>query len=91
MLIRRRRHPSVKAIAQKRSIAHQATCFDELPEFVERRDCIACRKRDKVLAPAGEERVGADEKRVRPLLDERRENLIEVVLSDGIHDVEFER
>src|SRR6266851_1285210 len=81
----------VIAITEDRSIAHQATGFDELAEFVERRDCMTCRKRDKVLAPTGEERVGADEKRIGPLLDKRREDLIEVVFSDRTHDTELER
>ena len=51
---------------------------------------MTCRKRDKVLAPTGEERVGADEKRIGPLLDKRREDLIEIVFSDRTQDTELE-
>jgi hypothetical protein len=35
--------------------------------------------RGQVLAPAGEERIGADEKRIGPLLTKRREDLIGMV------------
>jgi hypothetical protein len=76
------------ALTQHRSIAHQPTGFDELADFVDRRDRMTCRKRDKVLAPTGEEWVRADEKRIRPLLDKRREDRIEIVLGDGIEDIE---
>ena len=47
-------------------------------------------KCNKVLAPTGEEWVGADEKRIRPLLDKRRKDRIEVLFSDCTHDVELE-
>jgi hypothetical protein len=47
------------------------------------------RKRDKLLAPTGEEWVGAGEKRISPLLDKSREDLIEVVLSDRTQDTEL--
>src|SRR4029434_11275859 len=61
----------VIALTQHRSIAHEATGLGELADFVERRDRMTCRKCDKVLAPTGEEWVGADEKRIRTLLDKR--------------------
>src|SRR5262249_30431073 len=47
------------------------------------------RKRDKALAPTGEEWVGTDEKRISPSLDKRREDLIEVVFSDRAQDTEL--
>jgi hypothetical protein len=43
---------------------------------------MTCRKRDEALAPTVEDRVGTNKKRVGPLLDKRREGLIEVVFSD---------
>src|SRR5262249_41480600 len=79
----------VIALTENRSIANQAAGFDELADFVERRDAMTRGKRDKLLAPTGEERVGADEKRISPLLDNRRKDLIEVVFSDRIQDTEL--
>src|SRR5262249_26230007 len=48
----------VIAIPEHRSIAHQATDFGILADFVERRNCVSRRQRDEMLAPAVEERVG---------------------------------
>ena len=79
----------VIALTENRSIANQAARFDELADFVERRDAMTRGKRDKLLAPTGEERVGADEKRISPLLDNSRKDLIEVVFSDRIQDTEL--
>src|SRR5215468_6522953 len=59
----------VIAIPEHRSVAHQAANFDILSDFVERRNCVMRRKRDKVLAPAVEERVGSHKKRIGPLLN----------------------
>src|SRR5260370_24853826 len=78
----------VIALTQHRSIAHQATGFDELADFVDRRDLMTCRKRDKVLAPTSEEWVRADEQRITPLLDKRREDRIQIALGDGIVDID---
>ena len=77
----------VIAITEHRSIAHQAADFDVLADFVERRNCMTRRKRDKVLAPTVEERVGANQKRIGPLLDKCREDLIEVVFGNRTQDI----
>jgi hypothetical protein len=42
-----------------------------------------------VLAPAGEERVGADEKRIGPLRNKRREDLIGITLRANLMDELF--
>jgi hypothetical protein len=51
---------------------------------------VTRRKRDKVLAPAVEERVGTNQKRIDPLLNKCREDLIEVVFGSRTQDSEFE-
>ena len=78
----------VIAVAEHRSIAHEFTGFDKLTKFIKRRDCMSCCERDKVLTPAGEERIGADEQRIGTLLDDARENLIEIVFGDRTQDRE---
>src|SRR5262249_20189289 len=80
----------VIALTQDRSVAHQATGFDKLADFVKGRDCMTRRKRDKVLAPAGKERVGADQKGISLPLDKGREDLIEGIFSDRIEDSKLE-
>jgi hypothetical protein len=42
-----------------------------------------------VLAPAGEERVGADEKGIGPLRNKRREDLIGITLRANLMDELF--
>src|ERR1700730_12777977 len=53
-----------------RSIADQAARGDRLTLLIDRRNGIACRQRHELVAPAGEERVTADDKRAGMLLDE---------------------
>src|SRR5215510_2595867 len=69
---------------------HQAADFDVLADFVERRDGMMCSERNKMLALAVEDRVSTNKKRIGPLLDECREDLIEVIFSGRIQDTELE-
>src|SRR5262245_12402347 len=78
------------AITEHCSIAHQASDFDVFADFVERRDCMTCSKRDKVLALTVEDRVSSNKKRIDPLLGKCREDLIEVVFGGRIQDTELE-
>ena len=80
----------VIALTEHGSIAHQAADFDVLADFVKRRNSVTCRKRDNVLALTVEERVGANNKRIGPLLDNCRENLIEVVFSNCTQYIELD-
>src|SRR6476619_77495 len=80
----------VIAITEHRSIAHQAADFDVLADFVKRRNCMTRRKRDKALAPAVEQWVSTNKKRIRPLLDKRREDLIKVIFAYCTQDTQLE-
>src|SRR5262249_50851106 len=80
----------VIAFSEPCSIANQASDFDVLPDFVKRRNCMTCRKPDNVLAPTVEKRVGTNQKRIGLPLDKRREDVIEVVFSDCIQDIELD-
>jgi hypothetical protein len=48
------------------------------------------RKRDKVLAPTVEQRIGTNKQRIRPLLDKCCKDLIELVFAYCIQDSELE-
>ena len=47
---------------------------------------MACRQRDELLAPAVEERIGADEERTSVQLDERAKGSIDLTFRAGLQD-----
>jgi hypothetical protein len=51
---------------------------------------MTCSKRDKMLALTVEDRVSTNKKRIGPLPDKCREDLIEVIFSDRIQDTELD-
>src|SRR4051812_47531959 len=68
------------------AIAHQPT---DVGIFSPRITCghgMACRERDELSTLAREERVGADQKRVRPLLDGGDERRFQVTLRTGLEE-----
>ena len=52
-----------------RPIADQAAKLGEVAPLVDRRNGKPCRQRDKIFAPAVEERIGTDEERAGLQLD----------------------
>ena len=42
---------------------------------------MASRQRDELIASTGEERIGTDEQRTSPLLDERREGCVDLAFA----------
>src|SRR5205823_5081164 len=50
---------------------------------------VAYHQRSELFIPAGEERIGVDEERADPLLDQRGEVRLNVIRGDGFHDQQF--
>src|SRR6266852_1403181 len=67
-------------------IAHQPASLDEVAIKIDRGNCVACRKRDKLAAPTVEVRIAVDEERTGPLPDKVREGRIDLGLSAGLED-----
>ena len=47
-------------------------------------------QRDKLIAPAGEERVGADRQRVGAVAGQARKSRLDIVARAGVQDVELQ-
>src|SRR5213076_476318 len=72
-----------------RPLADQAAELDELTPLVYRRNGIARRQRHELLAPAGEERISADEERPDLQLDEGREGGVDLAFGACLEDMEL--
>jgi hypothetical protein len=57
--------------------------------LINRRNGIACRQRHKLLAPAIEVRIGADEESAGMSLDEEVKGGLKIALGAGFHDIEL--
>ena len=66
-------------IAKHCAIAHQTPDVDVLADFIQRRNFMTRRKPDEMLAPSRRTGPHYNQKRIGSLLDERREDLIEVI------------
>ena len=71
------------------SVAHQTPGYGELPKLINRWHRMARCQRDELVAPAEEERIGSDEKRAGPLLDEGCERRVEVAFAAGLQDMQL--
>src|SRR5262249_25526362 len=69
------------------SVAHQPAGRSKLAPFVYRRNRMARSQRDEFCASGVEERIGSDDERADPLLNEGGEGCDELALSGGVHDV----
>ena len=72
------------------SVAHQAAGHGELAPKVDRGHRVAGRQRDDLIAPAVEERIGANDERAGPLLDHGCEGRVDVAFGAGIQDMELQ-
>jgi hypothetical protein len=71
------------------SVADQTAGRGELAQLIDRGDGVACRQRDNLIAPAAEERVGADEQCSGSELRNCRKCRIEVALAAGVEDLDL--
>ena len=74
---------------EARSIADQAAGRDEFAPLVDRRNGMACCQRHKLLAPADEERVAADDERAGLQLDEGGEGGVDLAFGASLQDLEL--
>jgi len=77
-------------IGEAWSVADQAAGRGEFPSLVNRWNGIPRRQRHELLAPACEERIGADDKRAGLQLDEGCETGVDFALGAGIQDLELQ-
>ena len=75
---------------EARSIADQAAGRGEFAPLIDRRNGMACRQRHELLAPAVEERIGADDERAGMQLDEGREGGVDLAFGAGLQDMELQ-
>src|SRR5204863_4648478 len=59
------------------AVADEPASLGELAEFIDRWHPISCRQRYDLIAPADEERIGADDECAGALLDQRCEGRIQ--------------
>ena len=71
-------------IRQVVAVAHQAARRDVLAARIDRRDCVARREGDDLIAPVEVERIGRDDERRGPLLHEGGEGRVDFVRRSGI-------
>ena len=70
-------------------VAHQAAFGGELPPLVDRRNRMARRQCYQLVAVAVEERIGRDDERANPLLDEICKDRIDFALGACVEDTEL--
>src|SRR5206468_4767584 len=59
-------------------------------KIINRRNGMACRQRDELLAPAVEERIGAEDERASTQLDEGRKSCVDLAFGGGLHELELQ-
>jgi hypothetical protein len=70
------------------SIADQAAGRGVFTPVIDRRDRMACRQRQELLAPAEEERVAGEDERAGMQLDEGCEGGVDLAFAAGLQDME---
>src|SRR5262249_41656961 len=62
-----------KCLRNARPVAHQATASRKLPQPVHRRQRMARRQRNELIAPTHEERIGGNDQRLEAMLAKARD------------------
>src|SRR5262249_41438077 len=78
------------SVSRAGPVAHQPAGRRELAKMISGRDCVADGQRSNLIAPAGEERVGADNKRSSLQTDHGLKDYIQVALGAGIQEMELQ-
>src|SRR5262249_5500543 len=76
-------------IAKVGGIAYEPASQDKLPQEVDRRNFMARRQRDKLIAAAKEENVAADQQGVGLQLDEGGKRCVEIAFAASAHDMDL--
>src|SRR5207237_953982 len=80
--------PAIR-VADTRPVAHQAAGVDKLAREIDRRNRVARRERDELLAATEKKGIGAEREHADPLLTKAREGRINLGWGARIQDMDF--